>query len=109
MESGACRPGEEACGAGEDRVVATLAALPDENFYVESADVDRLAKQLRGSRVLLYTAPRRSGKTTDAMAVHRRLCDYGIQVWHMLASCLVLPRQQIVCTTLQQVVDAIHA
>ncbi|EIE24500.1 hypothetical protein COCSUDRAFT_65392 [Coccomyxa subellipsoidea C-169] len=62
------------------RSVATDATKPDSNFYVESAMVDSLADDMATGLVVLYRDPRQSGKTTDALAVCRRLRQSGIQV-----------------------------
>lgn len=74
------------CAAFEGRrLVATDATKPDSNFYVESEEVDIMADEMATGLVMLYGAPRQSGKTTDALAVCRRLRKHGIEVQPMLA------------------------
>ena len=77
--------------------MANDATIPIANLYVESAVVESLADALHAGRVLVYDAPRQAGKSTDALAVCRRLRERGIQVQCMLASPHVLLWQQPVC------------
>ena len=88
--------------------MATDATKPDGNFYVESAVVDSLADDMATGLVMLYRAPRQSGKTTDALAVCRRLRKDGIQVQHIMAASHVLLWQQSICITWQQAAFECH-
>lgn len=70
------------------RVVAEGAADPDHTFYVESPAVGVLTDDMRCTGVFLYHGPQQSGKTTDALAVCRRLREKNMEVRHMLAVAL---------------------
>ena len=71
------------------RVVAEDAADPRRNFYVESPTVGLLTDKMRCHGIHLFLGPPQSGKTTDALAVFRRLHEKNIEVRHMLAVALL--------------------
>ena len=69
-----------ASGAG-GRVVATGAAKPNTDFYVESPSVRELAEDIAGAKtVVLYQSPQQTGKTTDALAMCRLLRRHNYEV-----------------------------
>ena len=61
-------------------VVADQAALPDQNFYVDAVNMQDIGKQLLGKRTLMFLGVRQSGKSTDAMALGRKLGMFGYEV-----------------------------
>ncbi len=65
--------------------MANDAAIPSAHFFVESALVEFLADELHTGRVVIYEESRKTGKTTDSLAVCRRLRKRGIQVQCMVA------------------------
>ncbi|EIE25685.1 hypothetical protein COCSUDRAFT_60700 [Coccomyxa subellipsoidea C-169] len=67
----------------EKRTVANDTAIPSAHFYVESALVEFLADELHTGRVVIYEESRKTGKTTDSLAVCRRLRKRGIQVVYL--------------------------
>ena len=60
--------------------VAGQAALPDQNFYVDAVNRQDIGKQLLGKRTLMFLGVRQSGKSTDAMALGRKLGMFGYEV-----------------------------
>ena len=60
--------------------VAEQAALPDQNFYVDAVNMQDIGKQLLGKRTLMFLGAQQSGKSTDAMALGRKLRMFGYEV-----------------------------